>query len=139
MAGNTGGPWGGGGNSGGNNGGSNGGGNRGDNGNNGGGRKPGNDGPQIPEIDELVKKGQEQLRVLMGGRGGTGGGNGSKAPVGQMMMVSLISALVIAVGKIAISLLSAFAIVYFRFPFKMFCFWAIFLTLMLPIWMKHNT
>ena len=77
MAGNTGGPWGGCGNSGGNNGGSNGGGNRGDNGNNGGGRKPGNDGPQIPEIDELVKKGQEQLRVLMGGRGGTGGGNGA--------------------------------------------------------------
>ena len=77
MAGNTGGPWGGGGNSGGNNGGSNGGGNRGDNGNNGGGRKPGNDGPQIPEIDELIKKGQEQLRVLMGGRGGTGGGNGA--------------------------------------------------------------
>ncbi len=77
MAGNTGGPWGGGGNSGGNNGGSNGtGGNRGNNGsgNNGGGRKPDNDGPQIPEIDELVKKGQEQLRVLMGGRGGNGGG-----------------------------------------------------------------
>jgi membrane protease subunit HflK len=81
MAGNTGGPWGGGGNSGGNNGGgSNGdGGNRGNNGNgnNGGGRKPENDGPQIPEIDELVKKGQEQLRVLMGGRGGKGGANGS--------------------------------------------------------------
>ena len=73
MAGNTGGPWGGGGNSGGN-GGSNGGGNRG---NNGGGRKPGDDGPQIPEIDELVKKGQEQLRVLMGGRGGNGGTNGA--------------------------------------------------------------
>ena len=32
--------------------------------------------PQIPEIDELVRKGQEQLRVLMGGRGG-GGGNGT--------------------------------------------------------------
>jgi membrane protease subunit HflK len=80
MAGNTGGPWGGGGNSGGNNngGGSNGGDdNRGNNGNNGGGRKPGNDGPQMPEIDELVKKGQEQLRVLMGGRGGGNGTNGS--------------------------------------------------------------
>ncbi|MCE8514462.1 FtsH protease activity modulator HflK [Ruegeria pomeroyi] len=69
MAGNSGGPWGGGGSSGG-------GGNRG---NNGGQRPPEGDGPQIPEIDELVKKGQEQLRVLMGGRGGTGnrgGGNG---------------------------------------------------------------
>jgi sn-glycerol 3-phosphate transport system permease protein len=41
--------------------------------------------------------------------------------------------MVIAVGKIAISLLSAFAIVYFRFPFRMFFFWAIFITLMLPV------
>jgi len=64
---------------------------------------------------------------------GTGGGSGAKAPVGQMMMVSLISALIIAFGKIAISLLSAFAIVYFRFPFRMFFFWAIFITLMLPV------
>jgi sn-glycerol 3-phosphate transport system permease protein len=64
---------------------------------------------------------------------GTGGGSGSKAPVGKMMMVSLISALIIAFGKIAISLLSAFAIVYFRFPFRMFFFWAIFITLMLPV------
>ena len=64
---------------------------------------------------------------------GTGGGNGSKAPVGQMMMVSLISALAISLGKIAISLLSAFAIVYFRFPMRMFFFWAIFITLMLPV------
>lgn len=75
MAGNSGGPWGGGGSSGGG-----GDGNRGNNGSgNGGGRRPGEDGPQIPEIDELVKKGQEQLRVLMGGRGGggTGGGRGS--------------------------------------------------------------
>ena len=64
---------------------------------------------------------------------GTGGGSGSKAPVGQMMVVSLITALIIALGKIAISLLSAFAIVYFRFPFRMFFFWAVFLTLMLPV------
>ena len=64
---------------------------------------------------------------------GTGGGNGSKAPVGQMMVVSLVTALVIALGKIGISLLSAFAIVYFRFPFRMFFFWAIFITLMLPV------
>jgi sn-glycerol 3-phosphate transport system permease protein len=60
-------------------------------------------------------------------------GPGSKAPVAQMMQVSLISALVIAVAKITISLLSAFAIVYFRFPFKMFFFWVIFVTLMLPV------
>ena len=50
-----------------------------------------------------------------------------------MMWVSLVSALVISLGKIAISLLSAFAIVYFRFPFRMFFFWAIFVTLMLPV------
>jgi len=64
---------------------------------------------------------------------GTQEGGGSKAAVGRMMTVSLISALVIAIGKIAISLLSAFAIVYFRFPFRMFFFWAIFVTLMLPV------
>ncbi len=64
---------------------------------------------------------------------GTGMGAGSNAPVGRMMMISLITALVVALGKIAISLLSAFAIVYFRFPFRMFFFWAIFVTLMLPV------
>jgi sn-glycerol 3-phosphate transport system permease protein len=57
----------------------------------------------------------------------------SAAPVGQMMLNSLITALVIAFGKIAISILSAFAIVYFRFPFRMFFFWMIFVTLMLPV------
>jgi sn-glycerol 3-phosphate transport system permease protein len=60
-------------------------------------------------------------------------GPGSGAPVGRMMWVSLVTALVISIGKIAISLLSAFAIVYFRFPFRMFFFWAIFVTLMLPV------
>jgi sn-glycerol 3-phosphate transport system permease protein len=64
--------------------------------------------------------------------GGTVGA-GSKASVGRMMWVSLVMALMITIGKIAISLLSAFAIVYFRFPFKMFFFWAIFVTLMLPV------
>jgi len=64
---------------------------------------------------------------------GTGMGAASNAPVGRMMMISLITALVISIGKIAISLLSAFAIVYFRFPFRMFFFWAIFVTLMLPV------
>lgn len=90
MAGNSGGPWGGGGSSGdgGKNGGdkNNGGNNDGGN-NNGGGRRPDGDGPQIPEIEELMKKGQEQLRVLMGGRGGSGdGGNtgGSGGGAGPM-------------------------------------------------------
>ena len=57
----------------------------------------------------------------------------SAAPVGRMMLNSLITALIIAFGKIAISLLSAFAIVYFRFRFRAFFFWMIFLTLMLPV------
>ena len=60
-------------------------------------------------------------------------GQGSGAPVGRMMWVSLVTALGISIGKIAISLLSAFAIVYFRFPFKQLVFWAIFVTLMLPV------
>ena len=58
---------------------------------------------------------------------------GSNTNVVHMMWVSFVVAMIITVGKIAISLLSAFAIVYFRFPFKMLCFWAIFLTLMLPV------
>jgi sn-glycerol 3-phosphate transport system permease protein len=59
---------------------------------------------------------------------------GSRIPPAlPMLKISLISALVISLGKIAISLLSAFAIVYFRFPFKSFFFWAIFVTLMLPV------
>ena len=61
------------------------------------------------------------------------GAGQSTAPVGRMMLNSLISALVIACGKIAISLLSAFAIVYFRFPLRTFFFWMIFVTLMLPV------
>ena len=84
MAGNNGGPWGGGGGS------SGGGGGRddrpGNRGGPGGGRGPQGDKPQIPEIDELVKKGQEQLRVLMGGGGNRGringgGGGGGNGPV----------------------------------------------------------
>lgn len=71
MAGNSGGPWGGGG---GNQGGG-GNGHRPPNGGGGGGRRP--EDSQIPEIDELMKKGQERLRVLMGGRGGGSGGNGA--------------------------------------------------------------
>jgi membrane protease subunit HflK len=55
-----------------------------------GGRRPGDAGPQIPEIDEIMKKGQEQLRVLMGGRGrgglnGGGGGGGGRDPNGPLV------------------------------------------------------
>ena len=58
---------------------------------------------------------------------------GTRAAVGRMMWVSFVTAMVIALGKITISLLSAFAIVYFRFPGRMLFFWAIFITLMLPV------
>ncbi len=74
MASNNGGPWGGGSRGGGSGNGSGG----GDDNRGGGGRKPGGEGPQIPEIDEIVRKGQEQLRVLMGGRGG-----GPRGPDGE--------------------------------------------------------
>lgn len=78
MANNNGGPWGGGGS---------GGGQGGDN-NNGDGRRPGG-GSQIPEIEDIVRKGQEQLRVLMGGRGGgrpngAGGGGGPRFTRGTL-------------------------------------------------------
>ncbi len=93
MAGNNGGPWGGGGR-----------GSGGDDGGErrppqrpGGGRGPQGQGPQIPEIDELMKRGQEQLRVLMGGRGGTGrgGGAGAGGPgFGRGTIVAIILAVV---------------------------------------------
>jgi len=67
--------------------------------------------------------------ALLGDRNGSG----STASVARMMGVSLGCALLIALGKIAISLLSAFAIVYFKFPFRMTVFWMIFVTLMLPV------
>ena len=68
--------------------------------------------PLVPG-DQML---QNYTAVLIG----TDAGAGSAAPVGRMMFVSLVSALTIALGKIAISLLSAFAIVYFRFPFRNF-------------------
>jgi len=62
---------------------------------------------------------------------GTAGTNGQ--PVAAMMLNSLVMALAIAIGKIAISLPSAYAVVFFRFPLRRLCFWAIFVTLMLPV------
>jgi sn-glycerol 3-phosphate transport system permease protein len=58
---------------------------------------------------------------------------GSKAAVGRMLFNSLVMALAIAIGKIAISIIASFAIVYFRFPLRHFFFWMIFVTLMLPV------
>jgi sn-glycerol 3-phosphate transport system permease protein len=58
---------------------------------------------------------------------------GVTAPVGRMMFNSLVMALSIALGKIAISIIASFAIVFFRFPLRNFFFWMIFVTLMLPV------
>jgi len=66
--------------------------------------------------------------TLMKGENGAAG-----RPIGLMLMNSLVMAMMISVGKIVVSLLSAFAIVYFRFPFRMGFFWMIFITLMLPV------
>jgi len=61
-------------------------------------------------------------------------GYGSKGvPVLVMLTNSMVMALGVALGKILISILAAFAVVYFRFPLRMVCFWAIFVTLMLPV------
>jgi sn-glycerol 3-phosphate transport system permease protein len=65
-------------------------------------------------------------RVLSHGTMGT-------EPVWHMLLVSLGMALGVAVGKILISVLSAYAVVFFRFPFRAAAFWLIFVTLMLPV------
>ena len=75
--------------------------------------------------DQII---ENYTTVLTTGKKTAGG-----VPVGRMMINSLIMAVGIVVGKIVISIISAFAIVYFRFPLKMFFFWLIFLTLMLPV------
>ena len=61
------------------------------------------------------------------------GGAINTPPVGRMVWISTFMARAPAIGKIAISMLSAFAVVYFRFPLRMLCFWMIFVTLMLPV------
>ncbi|MES2039156.1 MAG: sn-glycerol-3-phosphate ABC transporter permease UgpE [Pseudomonadota bacterium] len=76
----------------------------------------------------------DQLWINLQAVLGTGtSGNVTSSPVGRMMWVSLVSALMIAIGKISISMLSAFALVYFRFPGRTLFFWMIFVTLMLPV------
>jgi len=61
-------------------------------------------------------------------------GTGSAAsPFGVMLLNSLVMALVISIGKISVSMISAYAIVFFRFPFRQLAFWLIFATLMLPV------
>ena len=62
-----------------------------------------------------------------------GSARSTREPVATMMLNSFVMAMGIAVGKILISILSAFAIVYYRFPFRKTAFWIIFITLMLPV------
>ena len=71
---------------------------------------------------------ENYTKVLTEGYGRVG-----STPVLMTLINSLIMALGVALGKIAISIISAFAIVYFRFPGRMYFFWAIFVTLMLPV------
>jgi sn-glycerol 3-phosphate transport system permease protein len=68
--------------------------------------------------------------ALFGGKSSYGS---TLPPVWPMLWTSFVSAMVIAIGKIVISLLSAFAFVYFRFPGRGLCFWMVFITLMLPV------
>lgn len=90
------------------------------------------DGVRITQVPLPLLPG-DQLWVNLKSAFLTGVGNAREQSVGLMLFNSLMMALMITIGKIAISLLSAFAIVYFRFPFRMGFFWMIFITLMLPV------
>ena len=63
----------------------------------------------------------------------SGTNSSTREPVGTMLLNSLVMALCVSLGKISISLISAYAIVFFQFPFRMTAFWLIFITLMLPV------
>ena len=80
--------------------------------------------PLVPG-DQLIENYSQVLTA--------GSTRGSSAAVSTMLFNSLVMAVVIAVGKIAISIIASFAIVYFRFPLRNFFFWMIFVTLMLPV------
>ncbi len=82
----------------------------------------------------ILPGGELVTNYLQAMASGLGEGAGTAAVgAGRMMLNSLVMALGIAVGKIAISIIAAFAIVYFRFRFRMTAFWLIFMTLMLPV------
>lgn len=80
--------------------------------------------PLLPGTEALTN----YSTVLMQGRSSAG-----TPPISLMLWNSFVMAMAITLGKLFISLLSAFAIVYFRFRFRMFFFWLIFITLMLPV------
>jgi sn-glycerol 3-phosphate transport system permease protein len=83
--------------------------------------------PPLPLLpgDQFI---ENYSTALFGGIGRIGG-----VGVGTLLFNSTVVALCIAIGKIVISMLSAYAIVFFRFPFRMVFFWLIFITLMLPV------
>ncbi|QPC85758.1 sn-glycerol-3-phosphate ABC transporter permease UgpE [Mesorhizobium sp. NBSH29] len=83
--------------------------------------------PPLPLLpgDQFI---ENYSTALFGGIGRIGG-----VSVGTMLWNTTVMALGIAIGKIIISILSAYAIVFFRFPFRMTFFWMIFITLMLPV------
>jgi sn-glycerol 3-phosphate transport system permease protein len=83
--------------------------------------------PPLPMVpgDQFVNNYSEALFGGIGRIGGVG--------VGTLLFNSTVLALGVAIGKIVISILSAYAIVFFRFPFRMTIFWLIFITLMLPV------
>lgn len=96
----------------------------------------------VAATHDEVRMTQVPLPILPGGHFwenlnqtlfGNGLSGSETAPVWLMLLNSLVMAMMIALGKIAISLISAFAIVYFKFPFRMGFFWMIFITLMLPV------
>ena len=91
------------------------------------------DGVRLLQVPLPLLPGDQFIANLKETLLGSGLEGTSTAPVWLMLLNSLAMALSISIGKIAISLLSAFAIVYFRFPFKIFFFWMIFITLMLPV------
>jgi sn-glycerol 3-phosphate transport system permease protein len=80
--------------------------------------------PLLPG-DQLIENYSQVLKA--------GSTKGSSAAVSTMLFNSLVMALGISIGKIAISIIASFAIVYFRFPLRNFFFWMIFVTLMLPV------
>jgi len=82
--------------------------------------------PLLPGDQAVANYGEA---LMQGGRSG----RILTPPVWEMMLNSTVMALSIAVGKIIISILSAYAVVFFRFPFRMAFFWMIFITLMLPV------
>ncbi|MBS0446493.1 MAG: sn-glycerol-3-phosphate ABC transporter permease UgpE [Proteobacteria bacterium] len=87
---------------------------------------------QMRQVPMSLVPGTEFFRNMHSVLYGSGDNTGV-SPMGHMLWVTFVMAIGVTVGKITISLLSAFAIVYFRFPGRNFFFWMIFITLMLPV------